>query len=78
MFRKTNLIIAILTVVFATISSVAIIAVFIALGVITPDIPTSLLEFIRNVGYSIFAGGIIIVLIELPKAIRDLMQDSGA
>lgn len=77
MFRKTNLMVAILTVVFATFSSVAIVAVFIALGVITPDIPASLLNFIRNVGYSVFAGGIIIVLVELPKVIRDLMQDGG-
>lgn len=78
MFRKTNIIVTILTLVFATASSVAVVAVLIALGVITLDLPAPQLNFIRNVGYSIFAGGIIILMVELPKAIRDLMREGDA
>ena len=78
MFRKTNLIVTILTMVFATASSVAVVAVLIALGLITPDLPASLLNFVRNVGYSVFAGGIIILIVEMPRIIRDLMREGGA
>ena len=78
MFRKTNIIVTILTLVFATASSVAVVAVLIALGVITLELPAPQLNFVRNVGYSIFAGGIIILMVELPKAIRDLVREDGA
>ena len=78
MFRKRNILIAILMMVLVVVGSVAIAAVLIALGVVTPDIPDSLLNFGRNVGYSVFAGGIIILMVELPKAIRDLVREDGA
>ena len=78
MFRKTNIIATILTLVFATATSVAIVAVMIAMGLITPDLPAPQLNFVRNVGYSVFAGGIIILMVELPRIIHDLIREGGA
>ena len=60
------------------VSSGAVVAVLVALGAINLDLPAPQLNFVRNVGYSVFAGGIIIALVELPRIIRDLIRAGGA
>ena len=78
MFRKRNILIAIFMMALAVVGSVAIAAVLIALGAVTLDLPAPQLNFVRNVGYSVFAGGIIIALVELPRIIRDLIRAGDA
>ena len=70
----TRIKIAIATAAFATLLSIAVVSVVTALGLINPNIPAPLFTFLSNVGYSVFAGGVIILLVELPKVISDLLR----
>jgi hypothetical protein len=63
-------------IIFAFISTLAITAVCVAMGVVQLGLPIPQENFVRNVGYSIFAGGVIIVLVELPKIIREHVREN--
>ena len=67
---KRALILSALAIAFAFVIGVAVISVLFAIGLISYDDDTAWLAFLKNVGYSVFAGIIVVLIIELYKYIE--------
>ena len=67
---KRALILSLLAIAFAFVIGVAVVSVLFAVGLIGYDDETAWLAFLKNVGYSVFAGIIVVLIIELYKYIE--------
>ena len=74
LFSRTNIKLAALAVTLGIAWGIAIMSVLIAMGMINPDASLRLVNFLKNVGYGIFAGGVIICLVELGKTIVNIVK----
>ena len=67
---KRALLLPALAIAFTFVIGVAVISVLFAIGLIAYDDDTAWLAFLRNVGYSVSAGIIVVLIIELYKYIE--------
>ena len=74
---KRMFILSALAVAFALVIGVAVVSILFAIGLITYDDDTAWLAFLKNVGYSVFAGIIVVLIIELYKYIEKIKGDTG-
>ena len=73
---KRTVILSALAVAFALVIGIAIASILFAVGLITYDDDTEWLAFLKNVGYSVFAGIIVVLIIELYKYIEKVKDDT--
>ena len=73
---KRTVILSVLVVAFALVIGIAVASILFAIGVITYDDETAWLAFLENVGYSVFAGIIVVLIIELYKYIEKIKGDT--
>ncbi len=73
---KRTLILLALAVAFALVITIAVVSVLFAVGLITYDDDTAWLAFLKNVGYSVFAGIVVVLIIELYKYIEKVKDDT--
>ena len=73
---KRTVILSVLVVAFALVIGIAVASILFAIGVITYDDETAWLAFLKNVGYSVFAGIIVVLIIELYKYIEKIKGDT--
>ena len=73
---KRTVILSALAAAFALVIGIAIASILFAVGLITYDDDTEWLAFLKNVGYSVFAGIIVVLIIELYKYIEKVKDDT--